>query len=111
VTPLNGVTYDMSNPTDRQQSADASLVEYTIRVKARLTSVDHDALLAAGFFAYQAVGKQGQTASRFIATPVARRVWTTDTRFAPVSSHSGVPWTSLTCICIGITVRRCSTHI
>jgi hypothetical protein len=59
VTPLNAVTYDMSNPTQRQQSADASLVEYTIRVKQRLASVDAGALLTVGFFSYQAVGKQG----------------------------------------------------
>lgn len=59
VTPLNGVTYDMSSKAQRQQSADASLVEYTIRVKARLTAVDRDALLAVGFFSYQAVGKTG----------------------------------------------------
>lgn len=59
VTPLNGVTYDMSDKAQRQQSADASLVEYTIRVKRRLTAVDPDALLAVGFFSYQAVKKSG----------------------------------------------------
>jgi hypothetical protein len=59
VTPLNGVTYDMSDPAQRQQAADASLVEYTIRLKSSLTAADPDALLATGFFSYQAVGKQG----------------------------------------------------
>jgi hypothetical protein len=59
VTPFNGVTYDMSDPGDRQQSADASLAEYSIRVERALSAVDPDALLAIGFFSYQAVGKQG----------------------------------------------------
>lgn len=59
VTPFNGVTYDMSVRADRQQAADASLAEYTIRLKAALTRVEPDALLAMGFFSYQAVGKQG----------------------------------------------------
>jgi hypothetical protein len=59
VTPFNGVTYDMSKAADRQQAADASLAEYTIRLKRALAAVDADALLAMGFFSYQAVGKQG----------------------------------------------------
>jgi hypothetical protein len=37
----------------------SSLVEYTIRVKPRLTAVDRNALLAVGFFSYQEVGKAG----------------------------------------------------
>ena len=59
VTPLNGVTYDMADRAQRQQSADASLVEYTIRVRSRLVDADPKALLAVGFFSYQAVGKSG----------------------------------------------------
>jgi hypothetical protein len=59
VTPLNGVTYDMSDTAQRQQSADASLVEYTRRVNSRLVAADPDALLTVGFFSYQAVGKTG----------------------------------------------------
>jgi hypothetical protein len=59
VTPFNGVTYDMADPVQRQQAADASLAEYTIRVKKSLAGVDPDALLAMGFFSYQAVGKRG----------------------------------------------------
>src|SRR5207248_3332486 len=36
VTPVNGVQYDMSKTADRQQSADASLVEYSYRIKKGL---------------------------------------------------------------------------
>ena len=35
VKPLNGLTYDMSDPAQRQQSADASLVEYSHPREAR----------------------------------------------------------------------------
>lgn len=59
VTPFNGVTYDMADPGQRQQAADASLAEYTIRVDRALTEADPDALHAIGFFSYQAVGKKG----------------------------------------------------
>ncbi|MFG1942971.1 hypothetical protein [Nonomuraea sp. NPDC048826] len=59
VIPLNGVTYHMKERADRQQAADASVVEYSLRVKRALTGVDPDALLAMGFFSYQAVGKKG----------------------------------------------------
>ncbi len=59
VTPFNGVTYDMADPAQRQQAADASLAEYTIRVDRALTEADPDALHAIGFFSYQAVGKKG----------------------------------------------------
>lgn len=38
VTPANGVTYDMSKTSDRQQSADTSLVEYSYRVKKGLVA-------------------------------------------------------------------------
>jgi hypothetical protein len=60
VKPFNGVTYQMSDPTQRQQAADASLAEYTIRLKRALSEADQGALLAMGFFSYQAVGKKGQ---------------------------------------------------
>ncbi|MEV0616747.1 hypothetical protein AB0I81_25750 [Nonomuraea sp. NPDC050404] len=59
VTPLNGVTYHMRERAERQQAANASLVEYSLRVKRGLDAVDPDALLAMGFFSYQAVGKNG----------------------------------------------------
>ncbi|HEX4816870.1 MAG TPA: hypothetical protein VFV66_29370 [Nonomuraea sp.] len=59
VTPLNGVTYQMRDRADRQQAADASVVEYSVRVKRKLSTVDPNALLAMGFFSYQAVGKKG----------------------------------------------------
>jgi hypothetical protein len=59
VTPLNGVTYDMSNPGQRQQSADASMVEYSRRIKAALLQVDPQALMTIGYFTNRAVGKTG----------------------------------------------------
>lgn len=59
VKPLNGVTYDMSSPTARQQAADASLVEYTHRIKRGLAASDPDALMAIGFFTNLAVEKPG----------------------------------------------------
>jgi hypothetical protein len=59
VTPVNGVTYDMADKTQRQQAADASLVEYTHRVKRRLAGADPDGLLAVGFFSFQSAQKPG----------------------------------------------------
>lgn len=59
VTPVNGLTYDMSKMADRQQSADASLVEYSYRIKKGLQAADPDALLTMGFFTNYAVGKTG----------------------------------------------------
>jgi hypothetical protein len=59
VTPMNGVTYNMSNTVDRQQSADASLVEYSHRIKRGLQSAAPDAFLTVGFFTNKAVGKTG----------------------------------------------------
>lgn len=59
VTPVNGVQYDMSKTADRQQSADASLVEYSHRIKKGLQAADPDALLTMGFFTNNAVGKTG----------------------------------------------------
>lgn len=57
VTPLNGVTYDMSDPGRRQQSADASLVEYSRRLKRALSESDRGALMTTGFYTNRAVGK------------------------------------------------------
>ncbi|WTX00885.1 cellulase family glycosylhydrolase (plasmid) [Streptomycetaceae bacterium NBC_01309] len=59
VTTLDGKTYDMSKPADRQQSADANLVAYTHQMKQALKSVDSDLLLTMGFFTNGAVGKPG----------------------------------------------------
>ena len=59
VKPLNGVTYDMADPAQRQQSADASLVEYSYRVKRGLAAADPEALMTIGFFTNRAVGKTG----------------------------------------------------
>lgn len=59
VTPLNGVTYDMSDPTERQQSADASFVEYANRMVDSVHEVDPKALVTMGMFTYGAVHKPG----------------------------------------------------
>jgi len=59
VKPLNGVTYDMSVPAQRQQSADASLAEYSRRLDRALAQADPQALLTIGFFTNRAVGKTG----------------------------------------------------
>jgi hypothetical protein len=74
VTALNGLTYDMSNAGRRQQSADASLVEYSRRLKRALAGADHQALLTMGFYTNRAVGKSGFNGFRQPAT-------TTNTRF------------------------------
>jgi len=59
VKPLNGLTYDMSVPAQRQQSADASLVEYSHRIRRGLEAGDPDGLMTIGFFTNRAVGKSG----------------------------------------------------
>lgn len=59
VTPLNGLTYDMADPAQRQQSADASLVEYSMRVRRGLLAGDPEGMLTMGFFTNHAVGKPG----------------------------------------------------
>jgi hypothetical protein len=59
VTPLNGVTYDMAKTADRQQAADASIVEYTHRARRALVTADPDALVTIGAFTPYAVGKTG----------------------------------------------------
>jgi hypothetical protein len=58
-TPHNGLTYDMSKPADRQQAADASLVEYSHKIKRGLLQGDQNALMTMGFFTNLAVGKAG----------------------------------------------------
>lgn len=59
VTTLDGKTYDMSKPVERQQSADANLIKYSQLMKQALQSVDPELLLTMGFFTNAAVGKQG----------------------------------------------------
>lgn len=57
ITSLNGVTYDMSKPDERQQAMDAAMVIYSTRMKQAITSVDSQGLLTLGFFTNNAVGK------------------------------------------------------
>lgn len=57
VRTLDGLTYDMSDPTQRQQSADANFVAYANRMVDAVHSVDPDALVTMGMFTYGAVYK------------------------------------------------------
>jgi hypothetical protein len=59
VTGLDGLNYKMAVPAQRQQAADASLVQYSILIKQALTRADPHALLMMGFFTNNAVGKAG----------------------------------------------------
>lgn len=59
VTPVTGLTYDMSEPDQRQQAQDASMVEYANRMVDAVHSVDSEALVSIGAFTYRAVGKPG----------------------------------------------------
>jgi hypothetical protein len=67
----------------------ASLVEYTIRVKSRLTAVDRDALLAVGFFSYQAVGKPGADGFSVHCDTNCSPTVTTGIRRGPAPSRTG----------------------
>jgi hypothetical protein len=64
VTSLNGVRYDMADAAQRQESADASLVEYTKRLRRELVQADPTAMLTMGFFTNNAVGKASFTGFR-----------------------------------------------
>lgn len=68
VTPLNGVTYDMADPTQRQQSADAAFVEYANRMVDAVHSVDEEALVTMGVFTFGAVHKPGPRGMPFYCT-------------------------------------------
>lgn len=59
VRTMNGLTYDMSDPTQRQQSADANFVVYANRMVAAVQSVDPYALVTMGTFTNGAVFKTG----------------------------------------------------
>ena len=59
VTTLDGLTYDMSNPTQRQQSADANFVVYANRMVDAAKREDPQALVTMGAFTYGAVHKPG----------------------------------------------------
>lgn len=57
ITPSSGGTYDMAVPSERQQAADASLVQYTIEVKKGLLEGDPGGKMTMGFYGHQSVGK------------------------------------------------------
>ena len=59
VTTQDGLTYDMSDPVQRQQSADANFVVYANRMVDAVRRVDPEALVTMGAFTYGAVYKPG----------------------------------------------------
>jgi hypothetical protein len=59
VTTLDGLTYDMADPTQRQQSADANFVVYANRMVDAVRRVDPEALVTMGAFTFGAVKKPG----------------------------------------------------
>jgi hypothetical protein len=59
VKPANGIVYNMSKPADRQQAADASIVEYANRLTAVVRSVDPQLLTTIGMFTHRIVGRSG----------------------------------------------------
>jgi hypothetical protein len=59
VTTLDGLTYDMSDPTQRQQSADANFVVYANRMVDAVHRVDPEALVTMGAFTFGAAKKPG----------------------------------------------------
>lgn len=59
VRTMNGRTYDMSDRTQRQQSADANFVGYANRMADAVHSVDPEALVTIGTFTNGAVYKTG----------------------------------------------------
>lgn len=61
LTSLDGITYDMSQSSQRQQAVDANLAVYAARMKQAVSSVDSQALFTLGFFTNNAVGKTAFT--------------------------------------------------
>jgi len=59
VVGVDGLTYDMSKPADRQQAGDASLVWYIDQAVAGVHASDPDALVSIGMFTNNAVGRAG----------------------------------------------------
>ncbi|EWM16285.1 hypothetical protein [Kutzneria sp. 744] len=59
VVGVDGITYDMSAPADRQQAADASLVWYVNQAVQGVHAADPDALVSIGMFTNNAVGRTG----------------------------------------------------
>ena len=54
VTAADGSTYDMSDPTSRQQMMDSGLTYFTDQVRSAILAVDPTALVTVGFFWPQA---------------------------------------------------------
>jgi hypothetical protein len=59
VTGPDGKTYDMANPVDRQQVADASIVLYASHGRTGARAADPDLLVTIGTFTHAAVAKTG----------------------------------------------------
>jgi hypothetical protein len=59
VRTLDGLTYDMAVPGDRQQAQDANFVAYANLLVDAIRKVDAQALVTMGTFTYGAVGKPG----------------------------------------------------
>lgn len=59
VTTLDGRTYNMADPAQRQQSADANFVVYANRMVDAVRRVDPEALVTMGAFTYGAAHKPG----------------------------------------------------
>jgi hypothetical protein len=59
VRTLDGLTYDMAVPAERQQAQDANFVAYANLMVDAIRAVDPKALVTMGAFTYGAVGKPG----------------------------------------------------
>lgn len=59
VRTADGLSYDMSDPAQRQQAWDANAVSYANQLTAAIQSVDPEALVTVGMFTYRAVGRSG----------------------------------------------------
>lgn len=59
VTTQDGRTYDMADPVQRQESADANFVAYANRMVDAVKSVDPRALVTMGMFTFGAVHRPG----------------------------------------------------
>jgi hypothetical protein len=97
VTPANGVVYDMSKPADRQQAADASIVEYANRLTATARAVDPQLLTTMGMFTHRIVGRSGPDGMRHHcqANCGDPDTWRYPARPAVLSTHSHLDFLDL----------------